>query len=550
MTATGLHLDQVRALNHDQQVTLNAWHHTVAGDSNGRPWLPQAIRNLTIEQRLDLAVLPDRAHDWRRREVQRVFDDVAYFIAGYGHVRTGNDDDPGPPIPFDLWPEQAQTLDLFQRERRVVVLKARQLGLTWLALHYAYHLAAFHPAGGDSIILCLSQDGGYAKHLLHRLRDINDLLPPFLRHDEDRETRHSKTEFKLAARGRFASLAGTASAARSYQADLAIFDEAAFVRHGLAAPTMTALLPAARQVLAISTGQGGPDDPGDGQYFARLYTRAAAGQSEWAPVFLPTSVRPGRDEAWRERERDDYDTDEKFLAEHPETPDDALIGAGKDRFFRLADLNAAVALGGQLDRLLGTEHMPDPVGGAIRTCADYGDVMTQGYVVWPLEGGGFYVPPSELAMSQAEGAEIAARLHQLAAEVQQVDPVTGHLDPPIEQHRFDSAGVQTNRSYLTATLARHRHQWVPGDPHFYGARFNRSKRETAGYLRRLLKRTGQGRTTGVIAISPANGELVRQWRGLESAADGLWKKTDDHGVDAIVAGVSDLAKRYRDIAGH
>ena len=39
-------------------------------------------------------------------------------------------------IPFKLWPAQKEVAQTFQDHRLVVVLKARKLGLTWLALAF------------------------------------------------------------------------------------------------------------------------------------------------------------------------------------------------------------------------------------------------------------------------------------------------------------------------------------------------------------------------------------------------------------------------------
>lgn len=542
---TGLLPGEIRSLRLPEKVALQAWHTTVSGNDNGREWLPAAIRRLSLEQRLALAYDDESDIAWRERERRRVAEDVGYFTGAYGHVK--NDDDGSAPIPFDLWPAQREVLDTFIVELLIVVLKARQLGLTWLALHYAFHLIAFDPDGFNAVALGLSQDGGYAKRLLERVRRINELLPPYLRQLEDRETRGSKTEFQLVNRGRMVSLPGTPAAPRSWQADLALCDEWAFVRNGQAAPTMRALLPAARQVIAISSGDGPPEDPGWGQYFARLYTDAAAGENEWHAIFLPTSTHPDRTAAWRESKRDSYDTDEDFYAEHPETPDEALIGAGKDRFFGLADINAAVKLGGELDALLGTEEMPPPVGEAIRIANDWGE-ETRSYVVWPLERGGVYIPPSELSeenRQKGEPTEIAIEAHRTAAELQGVNPQTGAVEPPIDAVRYDSAGAQSNRTFMAVARERFSAQYQYGTPRSVKVAFSTSKRTTADYMRRLFRRTGQGRATQVIAISPANADLVRQLRGLLSAPDGLWKKEDDHGPDAVVAGISDIAKRHR-----
>lgn len=542
---TGIDPAQAALLSRPQRLSLASWHRRTAGDDDGRRWLPAAIRRLSIEQRLHLAADDQADRAWKARELRRVKQDRGYFIAGYGHVK--DEDDDGPPTPFELWPEQAEVLEILEEEARVVILKARQLGLTWLALHYGFHLQAFDPATPGATILGLSQDGGYSKRLLDRARRINALLPPFLRLPEDRATRDSKTEFKLIGRGTMISLPGSPAAPRSHQSRFAICDEWAFVRNGQAGPTMTALLPTAKQIVAISSGNGPPEEPGWGQSFARLYKRAAEGTSDWVDVFLPTSVHPARTDEWREAERENYDTDEEFYAEHPEDPDQALIGAGKDRYFPMAAISAAVALGGELDRMLGTEEMPPPVGDAIFTGHDWGE-RGASVPLWPLEAGGIYVPPGELYVEGSEPAEFADRWHRsLSQNLQDVDPETGQLGPLIGEARYDAAGAQSMKTFTANARAHHSARYVDRQVRTRKVPFGKFKRETADYLKRLFRRSGQGRATNVIAISPANTELIRQLRGLQSDGHGLWKKHDDDGPDALVAAAQRIARVHREM---
>ena len=48
-------------------------------------------------------------------------------------------------LKFDLWPAQADTLSAMAQSKKLVVLKARQLGISWLSLSYALWLMLFHP---------------------------------------------------------------------------------------------------------------------------------------------------------------------------------------------------------------------------------------------------------------------------------------------------------------------------------------------------------------------------------------------------------------------
>ncbi|HJY88001.1 MAG TPA: hypothetical protein VKE24_14295, partial [Candidatus Acidoferrales bacterium] len=67
----------------------------------------------------------------------------AYFLDTYGHIYDATSREW---VPFRLWRSQLQTLQSVAEHRLVIILKARQLGLTWLVLGYALWLMLFRPA--------------------------------------------------------------------------------------------------------------------------------------------------------------------------------------------------------------------------------------------------------------------------------------------------------------------------------------------------------------------------------------------------------------------
>src|SRR5229473_2856486 len=79
---------------------------------------------------------------------------------------------------FRLWPEQRRVAGLLQANRLVVVLKARQLGLTWLVLAFALWLMLFYPIA--TVLLFSRRDDEAADLLAVRLRGLYDRLPAFL----------------------------------------------------------------------------------------------------------------------------------------------------------------------------------------------------------------------------------------------------------------------------------------------------------------------------------------------------------------------------------
>src|SRR5437879_2007414 len=75
-------------------------------------------------------------------EKARCAADFAYFVSHYCFIY---DNDEKKWIPFELWESQIPALQKMLSSLKLVILKARQLGLTWLALAYALWQMLFHP---------------------------------------------------------------------------------------------------------------------------------------------------------------------------------------------------------------------------------------------------------------------------------------------------------------------------------------------------------------------------------------------------------------------
>jgi hypothetical protein len=163
---------------------------------------------------------------------------------------------------------------------------------------------------------------------------------------------------------------------------------------------------------------------------------------------------------------------------------------------------------------------------------DWGE-MTQSYILWPMPNGGIYVMPSEVIGQHEDAATVTLRMLGKSEQM--------GIKPTVA--RYDAAGIQNMRTF--AATARKRPGWerlktqkIP---------FGKYKRESITYLRLLFRRVAAGKTDRIIAIHPANVELIRQLRGWqrknEESEDII--KEDDHGPDAVVAGVAPVAAANR-----
>jgi hypothetical protein len=228
--------------------------------------------------------------------------DCRYFLEEY--VRIEDRDNAAVAIPFMLWTGQVKALEAFILQRLVIVLKARQLGLTWLALSYALWRCIFQP--GYSVVL-LSQKEDDAKELVRRLTFILRHLPRWMvREKSDAEgfagpvwsatVLTATIEHPNSEPSTFKAMASAPGAGRSFTASLVILDEWAFQEHAReiwAAAFPTINRPTGGQVLGISTM-----DPGS--LFDEMWQGAERGENGFAPAFLSWKSDPRRTGEWYE----------------------------------------------------------------------------------------------------------------------------------------------------------------------------------------------------------------------------------------------------------
>lgn len=149
-------------------------------------------------------------------EYVKCMKDVAYFVSRYIHIYNATAQRW---LLLEPWPAQGEVLQIMQRERLLIILKARQLGLSWLACAYALWLLTFRP---PATVLLFSQRAAEAEELLARIRQMYGYLPtwlqaPAIQRDKDQA-------FELSSGSR--ALAFSTRGGRSYTGTLAIIDEA------------------------------------------------------------------------------------------------------------------------------------------------------------------------------------------------------------------------------------------------------------------------------------------------------------------------------------
>lgn len=294
-------------------------------------------RQSAIDSLMELATTEDGAELLTEIESKVVArrkalkDDPLGFIYRYVKIL---DPDNGGMLPFHLWPEQAKALRQIHENRRVVVLKARQLGLSWVALAYAAHQLLFKP--GFTIVV-MSRGEAESKEMLFRLKVILENLPKWItRHTTEAESGWPgpiwdcgvlKCEVRHQD-GSISRLLGEEAApnsGRSFTAGMVILDEWAFqewARDIWKAAYPTINRPNGGKIIGISTFEAGT-------LFQDIWENAVAGKNNFVPIFLPWNADPNRDQKWYDDTLLDLGPNDMAI-EYPSTPDDVIsFGARK-----------------------------------------------------------------------------------------------------------------------------------------------------------------------------------------------------------------------------
>ncbi len=267
--------------------------------------------------------------------IRHAREDRAFFIQKF--VRIEDKDAPDPMVLFNLWPKQKEALEAFEKHKLTIVLKARQLGLSWLALAFAVHGLVFQP--GYSVV-ALSKREDEAKELVRRVKLILEYLPPFIIRKKDKnlpENYRGPTwdatttyvsvyhpESKVPAI--FTSFTSSPDSARSFTASLVILDEWAFQMYAQeiwAAAYPVINRPTGGKVIGISTAK-------IGSFFEEVWRGAMKGTNKFHPVFLPWYSDPRRTQQWYEDSKAALPS--SHLQEYPATPDEAFSSGSATAF--------------------------------------------------------------------------------------------------------------------------------------------------------------------------------------------------------------------------
>lgn len=259
-------------------------------------------------------------NEMRQYEVDYCRDNILYYIKTYVHIE---DKDAEELIqPFNLWPAQEEAVLSLMDHRLNVLLKARQLGFSWLVLAIASHLLRCWT--GRTVIM-LSRTEEEAKELIRRLAVIFRYMPLIAEYNNVPPGWDGPIFKATALQLEIYFLDGPTSTAkafpsspgavRSFTADLLIFDEWAFQQFAReiwtsAYPSINR--PTGGRFFGISTIERG-------SLFEEIFTDPDNGFNK---IFIPWNADPRRDEEWYETSK--RALGDKMTQEYPATIEEAL----------------------------------------------------------------------------------------------------------------------------------------------------------------------------------------------------------------------------------
>jgi hypothetical protein len=261
-------------------------------------------------------------NDQTFEEIAKCYRSAHYFINTYCKIQDRRADDimGGRWIPFTLWPAQAAALVTILNNPLIVILKARQLGFTWLVLCYELWLMLFRNAAE---CLIFSRRETEARYLLdERMKGVYEHLPEWLRNglatDKDSASIFSLSNGSIAR-------AFPTSAGDSYNATVALADEFDLVENQES--LMTAVKPTidngGQMILLSRSNKKRPES-----LFKRIYRQAKNGENAWVPIFVPWFAHPERDLKWYRDIRSDTLANTGYLddlhEQYPATDVEAL----------------------------------------------------------------------------------------------------------------------------------------------------------------------------------------------------------------------------------
>jgi hypothetical protein len=284
-------------------------------------------------------------------EMRRCKQDKRHFINTYWHIPV--EGATGGRALFKFWDFQEEAFDALQCNKRVIVAKTRQLGMTTLSMADTAHGLLFSDNRYEALVVSWRED--IAQATLSMVEFGYTYLPGWMKarlpKRDDRTKERITFRFKDGRTTAATAFSGTPRAGASRTATRVILDEFGLmdgiqgaVYRAVEPTTMAAMRNPGNQAvfIIVSTARGNRNQ------FSRLFWDAWDKKTSWKGLFYPVQCNkflgdfeadPDRFWASWEEKRQEYAGEEhKFYAEYPRTPEEAFRESGRGRFPHIPEL--------------------------------------------------------------------------------------------------------------------------------------------------------------------------------------------------------------------
>lgn len=268
----------------------------------------------------------------KQREQNLARNDVSYLL---DHVGRMVDEKTGEVFQFHLndpesgWNWQREVLDTLRSEQKTIILKARQLGITWLCAGLQLAEALTRPG---TLHLIYRQKEDDAAEIIERIWQMFTTLPEHLKMGvrvlTPRTGHHPFLAIELEhPDGRVSRLLGMASTSASghgHTAASVLLDEAARIEKLREIwKAITPVVGTKGRVYVVSTANGMSDPSGEGNFYHRLWVTAE--EKGLQQLFLGWDKHPERDQEWYENSIEVRSLDTRERAEqYPSSANEAF----------------------------------------------------------------------------------------------------------------------------------------------------------------------------------------------------------------------------------
>ena len=225
------------------------------------------------------------------------------------------------PIKFELWPAQKRILSDVLTAPLLVILKARQLGLTWICAAYVLW---FCITKKNRLAVVISAKGDWAIEFLDRVYFMLRRLPDWLCPKVEKETTEVLTfRHEDGSESTIKSLPTTEAGAQSKTPDLLILDESCWNPYikEIYSASKPGIDAAGGRIIVISNSiKYAP-----GWAWTRdIYIGSMKGATKFQRIFMPWWDRPDRPKDFKDRQLAEAMTEEEFSPQYPETEEEAI----------------------------------------------------------------------------------------------------------------------------------------------------------------------------------------------------------------------------------